>query len=174
MAVDDGLVWQAIQSGWRFGIASSNTVGGYLARLPETWMRILYLRETPAGANDQNLAVAEHYAYARYFCAATGDTMCIWVGTRGYEKVKSVAFALGLERKIRTNNTNVPALPPSPDSVRWGDYGARDGRADYRKFFPGAKPKTIEAFKAIADTSFSIGGQLMSYSPTREIWSRAC
>jgi hypothetical protein len=165
MAVDDRLVWQAIQRGWRFGIASPSTVGGYLARLHEMWRMILYWRETPEGANDENLAAAEHYAYARFFCAATGDTVCIWLGTRGYEKLKSVAFALGLERKIRTNNVKFPALPPSADSVRWGDKGARDGRADYRKLFPGAKPKTVEALKAIANTGFSIGGQLMSYSP---------
>ena len=83
MAVGDKTVWKQVESAWMSSRTSGGSVGGYIARWHETWKTLLALRETSKGALDQNLAAAEHYAYARFFCATTGDTVVLLGGDSG-------------------------------------------------------------------------------------------
>ena len=161
--VNNDVVWGIVEHNWSAATTRSDTALGYLRRLNETWLRILNQRQTAAGAPNQDFAAAEHYAYARLFTAATGDSTCIGPSIRVYDAIKALAIATGHERSIRTNNTNYAPVPPSVEIRIWSDAGARDGRRDFARLFPGQKPRTLAACESLAGTARGILGPLISY-----------
>src|SRR5260370_14653235 len=117
--VHNDVVWCIIQDNWSAATTRSGKAEENLRRLNETSLRILNQRQTAAGAPNEDFAAAEHYAYARLFTAATGDSTCIGPSIRMYDVIKSLAIATGQERSIRTNNTNYPSVPPSAAIRSW-------------------------------------------------------
>lgn len=161
--VHNDVVWGIIRDNWNFATTSSGTAAGYLMRLNETWLRILNQRQTAAGAPNEDFAAAEHYAYARLFTAATGDSTCIGPSIRVYDAIKTIAMKTGFERSIRTNNVYYPPVPASADIRAWSDAGARDGRRDFQQLFPGQTPRTLKACESLAETAKGVLGPLLSY-----------
>ena len=161
--VHNDVVWRIVNDNWNFATTRSDTAVGYLLRLKETWLRILNQRQTAAGAPNEDFAAAEHYAYARLFTAATGDSTCIGPSIRVYDAIKTVAMKTGFERAIRTNNVNYAPLPASATIRAWSDAGARDGREDFRRVFPGQRPHTLQACESLVGTARGILGPLISY-----------
>lgn len=161
--VHNDVVWGIVHDNWHFATTSQTTAVGYLLRLKETWLRILNQRQTAAGAPNEDFAAAEHYAYARLFTAATGDRTCIGPSIRVYDAIKMVAMKTGLERAIRTNNVNYAPVSPSAEIRVSSDTGARDGRRDFHRLFPGQTPHTLKACESLAGTAKGILGPLISY-----------
>jgi hypothetical protein len=98
-------------------------------QLFDAWSHTRNLRENGA-CGDENLAVAEHYLYARYFVAEGGYTA--WVQMQaligGYNALK----AYGL-RGLLPETGVCKVTPFSRADVDWSFRGADDGLEDYRK-----------------------------------------
>src|ERR1035441_174296 len=88
----------------------------------------------PGADKDLNLAYAEHYMYARYVVAKTGDyhgeDLMVWA----YETNKVGAFAAGNQGHLMLSKY-APA-PPSLDAIVWGQLGIEEGLKDYKKTHP--------------------------------------
>jgi hypothetical protein len=122
--IHNDTVWGIIRDNWNFATTDAHTPVGYILRLKETWLRILNQRQTAAGAPNEDFAAAEHYLYARFFTAGTGDNTCIGPSIRVYDAIKTLAMKTGYERAIRTNNVNYAAVPASAALRAWSDAGA--------------------------------------------------
>ena len=79
------------------------------------------------------LAAAEHYMYARFLAGSTGDTLVIASPTL-YNLKKRLFWALDIEGLMATSQ--YPGLPPSEESVVWGEQGAKDGLRDFKNENP--------------------------------------
>ena len=104
---------------------------------------------------DLNLADAEHYLYARFLAGSTGDPAARTLVV-GYELWKSVKYARGREKDLRTD-PRFPVLPPSIDAVNWGLSGIEDGLQDYRNLHGGKSGKlgsAIEANRQLATSQY--------------------
>ncbi len=115
---------------------------------------------------DVDLADAEHYMYARFLGASTGDP-AIRALVMGYEIVKVVRFGMGREKDLRTDQ-RFPVLPPSQDSVRWGLKGAEAGLKEYRDAHNGQSGRMGSAIEANRD--FANGQYQQAYSP-KQVYS---
>lgn len=94
-------------------------------RLFDAWSKTKNLREN-GNCGDENLAVAEHYLYARYTVATDGHTNHMKFLVLAYSSVK----ALGLKGVLpKTGKCEVS--PFSRLSYQWGSQGADDGLNDY-------------------------------------------
>jgi hypothetical protein len=89
-----------------------------------------FLQACRAAGNSSNLylAAAENYLYIRYVANATGDT-----GFRSapqwYYTMKVCASKIGFLDFLKTSTQ--PVSDPSPDVLRWGNFGYADGIRDY-------------------------------------------
>jgi hypothetical protein len=96
-------------------------------KLGDAWGHTRNLREN-GGCGDENLAIAEHYLYARYFVAENGHSgwAKMQVLITGYNTLK----VAGLEGFMpRTGKCKV--MPFSSLDVSWSFRGADDGLDDY-------------------------------------------
>jgi len=96
-------------------------------RLENAWLHVRDRRES-GGCGDVNLAIAEHYLYARYAVAKEGrsgwDRMNVLI--LGYNVIKGV----GLDRLLpETGKCKVSQF--SKEDVAWSQVGAGDGLADF-------------------------------------------
>lgn len=89
------------------------------------------------------LAAAEHYMYARFLAGQTGDPIVI--ASPSLYNMKKRIFAF-LDIQDLMNTSEYPSLPPSEDSVKWGEQGAKDGLKDFKYENP--------------STDFKVGGSL--------------
>ena len=123
--VDNQEVWRIIERALNFEVSGSSTVEkSYNA------FRLLQTRRRTVAPLDVNLAAAEHYMYMRFLAGKTGDPLLMAAPT-GYALKKTIYFALGKEKEMRTTPNN-PVLPPSVESTVWGSLGVSDGLKDYR------------------------------------------
>jgi hypothetical protein len=99
-----------------------------VARLKNAWTSTRDLREN-GGCSDPNLAIAEHYLYARYYVAENGYTGWTYMQTliTGYNVLKMA----GLDGILP--QTGVCAVTPYSDlDVAWSFQGSDDGLNDYK------------------------------------------
>ena len=95
------------------------------ARLFTAWSRLRNRREDGACA-DEDLAIAEHYTYARYVVAKDGYTNYMKTLVLGYSAIK----ALGLKGLLpKTGICEVSSF--SRLEYNWSSRGADDGLDDY-------------------------------------------
>lgn len=113
----------------------------------ERAFRLLQERRRTVAPLDVNLAAAEHYMYMRFLAGLTGDPLLI-AAPAGYAIKKSIGFALGKEKEMRTTPDN-PVLPPSVESTVWGTLGVEEGLKDYRGENPAAGMKPGASFEAL-------------------------
>ena|SRR5215475_11646178 len=94
-------------------------------RLYTAWIRLRNRREAGA-CSDEELAIAEHYAYARYVVAKDGYTNYMKMLVLGYSAIK----ALGLKGLLpKTGRCEVSSF--SRLEYNWSSRGADDGLEDY-------------------------------------------
>ena len=113
--------------------------------------RSLQARRRSKEWNNQELAAAEHYMYARYLAGRTGDPMVV-ASPDLYDMKKQVFVALDIQSLM--NTTDYPGLPPSPEMVKWGKKGATDGLMDFRMANPTTGFQTGAALKPLAKGSY--------------------
>jgi len=89
------------------------------------------------------LAAAEHYMYSRFLAGKTGDPAVI-AAPSIYNFKKKIFFFLDIQDSMTTSP--YPCLPPSGESVAWGEQGATDGLMDFKFANP--------------STDFKVGGSL--------------
>lgn len=98
-------------------------------KLRDAWSHTRNLREN-GGCADENLAIAEHYLYARYYVAEHGHTGWAWMQAliTGYNSIKYVSLdgILPVTGKCKVT-------PYSPLDVDWSFRGSDDGLKDYLK-----------------------------------------
>lgn len=97
------------------------------------------------------LAAAEHYMYMRFLVGATGDPAA-GAAPRLYNLKKRLFFALDIENLMTT--TDYPCLPPSEESVAWGEQGAKDGLRDFKYENPATDFQTGAALKPLIKGSY--------------------
>lgn len=109
-----------------FTLCQGSTV---LEQLFDAWSKTRNLREN-GGCADENLAVAEHYLYARYYVAKEG----YWGWTKmqalitGYNTIK----VAGLDG-ILPETGKCKVTPFSSLDVAWSFQGSDDGLDDHKK-----------------------------------------
>jgi hypothetical protein len=96
-----------------------------LDRLKDAWLHTRDLREN-GGCGDDNLAIAEHYLYARYYVADTGYTNYMKLLIFGYNSIK----ALGLKGLLPETGTCKVTVFSRLDYA-WSSRGADDGLGDH-------------------------------------------
>lgn len=109
-----------------FTLAQGSTV---VEKLQDAWSHTRNLREN-GGCEDRNLAIAEHYLYARYYVAENGYSGWTWMQTliTGYNVLKVTSLDALLPK------TGVCAVTPYSDlDVAWSFRGSDDGLDDYRQ-----------------------------------------
>ena len=97
------------------------------------------------------LAAAEHYMYARFLAGATGDPM-VHLAPNWYNLKKKVFFELDIQSLMATSE--YPGLPPSDESVAWGERGAMDGLLDFKGANPSTDFKVGESLKPLVKGSY--------------------
>jgi len=97
------------------------------------------------------LAAAEHYMYARFLAGATGDP-AVLAAPDLYNLKKKVFFALDIESLMATSK--YPGLPPSDESVAWGQRGAAVGLIDFMGANPATDIKVGGALKPLVKGSY--------------------
>ena len=104
---------------------------------------------TPGAHADVSLAAAEHYAFARFLAAATGD----WDGanklTLGYEAVKVYKFAKHEQVDLKLSKWG--PVNPSLDELGIGLTGVLDGITDYKKDHGGKTGRPLVAIQTQAE-----------------------
>jgi hypothetical protein len=100
---------------------------------------------------DPDLAAAEHYLYARFLAGITGDPI-VSQAPRFYNIKKKIFFALEIENLMTTSK--YPCLPPTEESVVWGERGALDGLKDFKYMNPSTDFKVGEALKPLAGSVY--------------------
>ena len=100
---------------------------------------------------DPDLAAAEHYLYARFLAGNTGDPS-VWKAPRLYNIKKKIFFALEIENLMTTSE--YPCLPPTEESVAWGERGALDGLNDFKFMNPATDFKVGEALKPLSKSVY--------------------
>ncbi|MGH9820535.1 MAG: hypothetical protein ACRD43_10235 [Pyrinomonadaceae bacterium] len=103
-------------------------------QLRDAWSHTRNLRENDR-CSDGDLAVAEHYLYARYYVAENGYTGWAYMQTliTGYNTIKMAGG-----RGILPETGKCPVTPFSQVDVDWSFRGSDDGLRDYRN---GSKTK---------------------------------
>ena|SRR5215213_583861 len=100
---------------------------------------------------DPDLAAAEHYLYARFLAGKTGDPMTTQA-PRFYNLKKKIFFLLEIENEMTTSE--YPCLPPTDESVAWGERGALDGLNDFKFMNPATDFKVGEALKPLSKSVY--------------------
>lgn len=116
-----------------FNIVSTSltlaTGSNAVERLFDAWSHTRNLREN-GGCGDENLAIAEHYLYARYVVADEGHAG--WAKMQalitGYNVIKIFGGKGLLPQTGKCKVTN-----SSPLDIAWSFQGADDGLNDYLK-----------------------------------------
>jgi hypothetical protein len=99
------------------------------------WLALKDQRRSTSYSGSLELAAAEHYMYAAYEAARSGDPS-MQLAPKIYELKKKLYFLVGQEERLRTD-PRFPVVPPNDDIVAWGEEGARFGLDVYRKAHPG-------------------------------------
>jgi len=113
--------------------------------------RSLQARRRSKEWNNQELAAAEHYMYARFLAGRTGDPM-VASSPDLYDLKKRAFIALDIQNLM--NTTDYPGLPASPEMVKWGKKGATDGLMDFKMANPTTGFQTGAALKPLAKGSY--------------------
>lgn len=93
-----------------------------------SWSRLKSCRDAGESLN-LDLAAAEHYLFARYLAADSGDTS--YRHAPGwYESFKSMSSNEAFRAYIRTSDQ--PVSPVAPETRRWGEAGVEAGLKDYQ------------------------------------------
>lgn len=108
-------------------------------------------RRTNKEWGNVELAAAEHYMYARFLAGATGDPVVL-ASPSLYNLKKKIFFALDIQDLM--NTSSYPCLPPSDDSVKWGEQGAKDGLMDFKWMNPKTEFRTGDALKPLVKGSY--------------------
>jgi hypothetical protein len=105
-------------------------------QLRDAWSHTRNLRENGM-CSDGNLAVAEHYLYARYYVAENGHSGWAWMQAliTGYNTIKVFG---GKDILPETGKCKVTSF--SQEDVDWSFRGSDDGLRDYMK---GSKTKLV-------------------------------
>jgi hypothetical protein len=120
---DPKMIWNIVETAFALSVGT-NAVD----QLQDAWSHTRNLRES-GGCQDENLAVAEHYLYARFYCAQNCYTGWAWMQAliTGYNAIK----AAGLDGLLpQTGKCKV--TPFSDLDVAWSFRGSDDGFRDYR------------------------------------------
>lgn len=131
--VNDAMVIRHIEN------ALAKETGGTINEKVGKAFRALQSKRRSKEWVDPDLAAAEHYLYARFLAGVTGDPL-VTQAPRFYNIKKKIFFALEIENLMTTSA--YPCLPPTEESVVWGERGAMDGLKDF-KFMNSATDFTI-------------------------------
>ncbi len=105
-----------------------------LAKIEKSYLFLKNKRRTSRYC-DYDLAAAEHYMYARFVTATTGDNK-FDQQIRTYDFGKRILDYIGKLDAAKT--TKLPVSPPSDQLLAWGLKGAKKGLQDYKEINPGA------------------------------------
>ena len=97
------------------------------------------------------LAAAEHYMYSRFLAGNTGDPAVI-AAPSIYNLKKKIFFFLDIQDMMTTSP--YPCLPPSDESVAWGEQGAKDGLMDFKFANPSTDFKIGDSLKPLVKGSY--------------------
>lgn len=105
-------------------------------QLQDAWSHTRNLRENGA-CDDPNLAIAEHYLYARFYVAENGYSGYAYMQVliTGYNVIKGVGG-----KGLLPETGKCKVTPYSDLDVAWSFRGADDGLDDYRN---GSKTKLV-------------------------------
>src|SRR5688572_14714227 len=116
--------------------------------LRAAWLTLKENRGTTEHAGNIDIAAAEHYLFAAYLAAATGDPT-VSLSPVVYETKKRLYFFLGLEERMRTD-PRFPVVPPSSDVEAWGIAGAQYGIEVFKQLHPRESLKYGAAIGSLA------------------------
>ena len=136
MAVNDARVQQIICD----ALVQFSGESGCCGAVTAAFRYLQSQRRLPGGSNDEDLASAEHYMFARHaICTGYVGTAQMEAMVVGYDTVKGIVQLIPpLERRMRT--TPNPTARASVASIRWGLQGVRDGQAQHGRCNISATP----------------------------------
>jgi hypothetical protein len=141
--VNDAMVVRHIENAILKEMSSGGTINEKVGRA----FRALQSQRRSKEWVDPDLAAAEHYLYARFLAGKTGDPL-VTQAPKFYSLKKKFYFALEIEDWMTTSG--YPCLPPTEESVVWGERGAMDGLRDFKFMNPA--------------TDFTVGGAVKPLS----------
>jgi hypothetical protein len=130
--------------------------------LQQSWLLFKDLRRTPNYCESYDLAAAEHYFFAAFLAAKTGDPIT-QLAPRIYAIKKKWKFFWNDERSMRTD-PRFPVLPPDDGIDAWGINGAQDGLKIFKnenpglRLQPGAAIESLTKDAGYSDSAASAGG----------------
>jgi hypothetical protein len=131
MAVDDARVREHI----RRALATHGGDLHVLRQLTRAFRLLQAERRDPCAAQDEDLAAAEHYLFARQAVASNvvslTQMLLIVVGCNAPRRIG--------QRTLADAGPDTASMP-SQDSIGWGVAGAMTGEADREKYLPGSIP----------------------------------
>lgn len=114
-----------------------------LKELETAFTRLQACRTIPKyKSNPLPLVAAEHYAYMRYQTAEYGDEKFMTLPKEYYD-IKVELQKAGNLNWLRSTDQNVS--PPNKGTLNWGNLGAKQGIADFKRLKPDAEPVLGEA-----------------------------
>ncbi len=160
--LDDNAVQNVIDHAqdWAKNALSKSAVDVLVLR--EAWLALKDQRKDPQLSNSLELAAAEHYMYAAFAAAHSGDPV-MQLAPSVYAAKKKLYFFFGWETRMRTD-PKFPALAPNEGVVDWGIEGARYGLEIYKKqnpgqqFHYGASIEHLMNDAGYSDRASSLGG----------------
>lgn len=135
--VNEAMVIRHIENAMLKEMSSGGTINDKVGKA----FRTLQAQRRSKEWVDPDLAAAEHYLYARFLAGMTGDPL-VTQAPKVYSLKKKLFFWLEIENWMTTSP--YPCLPPTEESVAWGERGAMDGMRDFQFMNPA--------------TDFTIGG----------------
>lgn len=128
-----------------------NATGDTIVEKSAIAFRALQKRRRTAEWVNMELAAAEHYMYMRFLAGSTGDSITSYAPSL-YNLKKRIFFALDIQDLMRT--TDYPCLPPSKESVAWGEKGVQDGLQDFKDLNPNKDLQLGAALSPLAKGSY--------------------
>ena len=120
---------------------------GNVAKIQKSYLFLRDIRRGPQPC-DYDLSAAEHYMYARFVTAASGDSE-FPSEIKKYDVAKRILNYFGQLNLLQT--TPLPVSPPSDELLEWGLKGAKAGIKDYKSLNPG-KPLKPGAAKNVSES----------------------
>lgn len=145
-AVNEHLIKRIIEDAYLQSTGSTIVEKSYTA-----FRYLQKRRRTDMEWGNVELAAAEHYMYMRFLVGSTGDPVVV-LAPRLYGLKKKLFFALDIDSLMTTSK--YPCLPPSEDSVKWGEQGVRDGLVDFKFQNPATDFQVGNALKPLIQGSY--------------------
>lgn len=135
MAVDNAAVRAHINR----ALETHAGEAAFLKRLTKAFRLLQAEHRLPGASQDEDLAAAEHYMFARQAVASNAVSLSqMLIMVIGYDATRYALERVGLGSLVQT--TAQPAAPVSQDSIGWGVAGAMRGETDRETWLPGTTP----------------------------------